>query len=116
MSTSVTDEQVRQLAGTAKPFTLALLRRDTERYQEGADATEREHQRRLVSLRADGVIAILCPVGSDTVCGVAILNVPLEEAAEIMNGDPCVQAGMMQCEVYPCHGFPGDALPAGPAS
>jgi hypothetical protein len=29
---------------------------------DGADAIELEHQRRMVSLRAEGVIAILCPV------------------------------------------------------
>lgn len=33
---------------------------------DGADATELEHQRRMVSLRIDGVIAVLCPVASDT--------------------------------------------------
>jgi hypothetical protein len=115
MNTAVTDEQVRLLAATAKPYSLGLLWWSPERYEDGADATEREHQRRMVSLRADGVIAILCPVGSDTLAGVAIMNVPPKEASEILQGDPCVQAGMMRCEVYPCHGFPGDALPAGSA-
>jgi hypothetical protein len=65
----------------------------------------------MVSLRADGVIAILCPVISDTVAGVAILTEPLGRAHEIMAADPCVQAGMMTCEVLPCLGFPGDSLP-----
>ena len=116
METTVTDEQVRQLAESAKPYSLALLKWGPERYKDGADATEREHQRRMVSLRADGVIAILCPVGSDTLAGVAIMNVPPDEAAEILDGDPCVQAGIMLCELYPCHGFPGDALPVGSAS
>ena len=113
MNTTVTDEQVQQLAATAKPYSLALLWWGPERYKDGADATEREHQRRMVSLRADGVIAILSPVGSDTLAGVAIMNVPPEEASEILDDDPCVQAGMMRREVHPCHGFPGDALPAG---
>ena len=113
MNTSVTDEQVRELAGTAKPYSLALLWWGPERYKHDADATEREHQRRMVSLRADGVISILCPVGSDTLAGVAIMNVPPEAASETLDGDPCVQAGMMRCEIYPCHGFPGDALPGG---
>ncbi|MFD5283966.1 YciI family protein [Streptomyces rubrogriseus] len=112
MSTTVTDEQVRALAATAKPYSLAFLRWGPERTMDGADAIELEHQRRMVSLRAEGVIAILCPVASDTVAGVAIMTVPAEEAAEIMAGDPCVRAGMMSCEVHPCHGFPGDALPA----
>lgn len=112
MSTTVTDEQVRQLAETAKPFSLALLRWTPDRHMDGAEATEAEHQRRMVSLRADGVIAILCPVGSDSLAGVAIMTPPLDEAREVMAADPCVQAGMMTCEVLPCHGFPGDTLPA----
>jgi len=112
MSTTVTDEQIRQLAATAKPYSLALLRWGPERHMDGAEATELEHQRRMVSLRADGVIAILCPVASDSVSGVAIMTVPPEEAREIMDGDPCVLARMIRCEVHPCHGFPGDALPA----
>jgi hypothetical protein len=112
VNTTVTDEQVRQLAETAKPYSLALLWWGPERHIDGAEATESEHQRRMVSLRADGVIAILCPVASDTLAGVAIMTVPPEEATRIMGGDPCVRAGMMRCDVHPCHGFPGDALPA----
>ncbi|MFG1947515.1 hypothetical protein [Nonomuraea sp. NPDC048826] len=111
MSTSVTDEQIRALAATAKPYSLAILQWAPGRTMEGAAAIELEHQRRMVSLRADGVIAILCPVASDAVAGVAIMTVPAEEASEIMAGDPCVRAGMMRYEVHPCHGFPGDALP-----
>jgi len=110
MNTTVTDEQVRQLAATAKPYSLALLWWGPQRYKDDADVTEREHQRRMVSLRADGLIAILCPVASDTLAGIAIMNVPPEEAGKILDDDPCVQAGMMRREVHLCHGFPGDAL------
>ncbi|RIQ32493.1 YciI family protein [Jiangella rhizosphaerae] len=112
MQTTVTDEQIRDLAATARPYSLAVLRWGPERTMDGAAATELEHQRRMASLRADGVIAILCPVASDTLAGVAIMTVPAEEAEQIMAEDPCVRAGMMRCEVYSCHGFPGDALPA----
>ncbi|WP_163509530.1 hypothetical protein [Fodinicola acaciae] len=112
MSTTVTDEQVQALAATAKSFSLALLHWSPGRTMDGADEIERQHQRRMVSLRADGVIAVLCPVASDTVAGVAIMTVPAEQAAQIMAADPCVQAGMMHCDVHPCHGFPGDGLPA----
>jgi hypothetical protein len=111
MATSVTDEQIRQLAATAKPYSLVLLRWGPERHMAGADAVELEHQRRMVSLRADGVIAILCPVGDDTLAGLAIMNLPPDAARDVMDDDPCVRAGMMACDVYPCHGFPGDALP-----
>jgi hypothetical protein len=112
MATTVTDEQIRQLAETAKPYSLVLLWWGPERHMDGAEAIELEHQRRMVSLRADGVIAILCPVGSETLAGVAIMNVPPEEARDVMDGDPCARSGMMVCEVHSCHGFPGDALPA----
>lgn len=87
MNTTVTDKQVRQLAETAQPYSMALLWWGPERHKDGADATEREHQRRMVSLRADGVIAILCPVGSDTLSGVAIMTVPPEKASEILHDD-----------------------------
>jgi hypothetical protein len=110
VKTPVTDEQIQQLAATAKPYSMALLSWGPERHMDGADATELEHQRRMVSLRVDGVIAVLCPVASDTLSGVAIMTVPAEEAREIMDGDPCVQAGMMRCEIHECHGFPGDTL------
>ena len=114
MST-VTDDQIRELAATATPFSIALLWWGPDRHQDGAEAIELEHQRRMVSLRADGVIVVLCPVGSDTLGGVAVMDVPPEEAGEIMDADPCVRAGMMRCEVHPCAGFPGDALPGGSA-
>jgi hypothetical protein len=112
MSTPVTDEQIRQLAATAKAYSLALLWWGPERHMDGAEATELEHQRRMVSLRAEGTIAILCPVGSETLAGVVIMNLPPDEARALMDGDPCVRSGMMISEVHACHGFPGDALPA----
>ena len=110
-SPTVTDEQIQALAATAKPYSLAQLRWTPERRREGSDAIELEHQRRMVSLRADGVIAILCPVVSDDIAGVAIMTESRERAQAIMADDPCVQAGMMTCEVYACAGFPGDSLP-----
>ena len=62
MSTSVTDEEIQAVAATAQPFSLVQLRWAPDRHQDGAEAVELEHQRRMVSLRADGVVAILCPV------------------------------------------------------
>ena len=40
------------------------------------------------------------------------MTIPPEQAKEVMSEDPCVHAGMMRCDVYACHSFPGDALPA----
>lgn len=112
MTTTVTDEQIQELAETAKPYSLVLLSWGPQRHMDGAEATELEHQRRMVSLRADGVIAILCPVASGTLAGVAIMTVPPGEAREIMEGDPCVRSSMILCEIHSCRSFPGDALPA----
>jgi hypothetical protein len=112
MTTTVTDEQVRQLVATAKPYSLALLWWGPERSMDGADEIERAHQRRMVSLRAEGVIAILCPVGGEKLAGAAIMHLPPDEARKVMDEDPCVRAGMMTCEVHQCHSFPGDSLPA----
>ncbi|AUN40329.1 hypothetical protein [Tsukamurella tyrosinosolvens] len=111
MGTTVTDEQIQDLVRTAQPYSLVLLRWGPRRDQDGAEAIEREHQRRMVSLRADGVIAILCPILDDAMAGMAVMAVPAERAAEIIAGDPCVRAEMMHSEVYPCLSFPGDALP-----
>lgn len=111
MGTPVTDDQLDELAARATPFSLALLRWAPDRHQDGAEAIERAHQRRMVSLRVEGVIPVLCPIASDTYAGMAILAEPVERAQEIMTADPCVQAGMMTVEVLPCFGFPGDTMP-----
>jgi hypothetical protein len=76
----------------------APIRRELRHVRGAATTVNLDHG----GLRAHPVIAK---------AGVAITTVPAEEAAEIMAGDPCVRAGMMRCEVYACHGFPGDALP-----
>lgn len=108
---TVTNEQIQALAATAKPYSLALLYWTPEKDMDGADAIGLEHQRRMVSLRADGVIAVLCPIGTETLAGLAIMTVPADRAAEIIAEDPCVQAGIMRYEVHACQGFPGDTLP-----
>lgn len=110
MST-VTDAEVEELAATARPYSLVQLSWAAGRHQEDAGTIEREHQRRMVTLRNEGAIAVLCPVQSDGLCGVAIMAQPVEQARQTMAADPCVRAGMMTVEVLPCVGFPGDSLP-----
>jgi hypothetical protein len=111
VSTTVTEEQIRDLVATGKPFSVALLWWGPNRHMDGAAAIEFQHQQRMVSLRADGTIAVLCPAQSETLAGVAVMTGPHEDARTIMSEDPCVKAGMMNCDVYPVLGFPGDALP-----
>ena len=109
--TAAVDAEIEALVAAAKPYSLVQLTWAAGRHQEDADTIEREHQRRMVTLRAEGTIAVLCPVQSDGLCGVAILTQTPEQARETMAADPCVQAGMMTVEVLPCVGFPGDSLP-----
>jgi hypothetical protein len=111
MNAAITDDQIQALAATARTYSLVQLRWAAGCHQEGADAIELEHQRRMVGLRADGTIAVLCPVLSDTIAGVAIMTLPPDDAERTMAADPCVRAGMMSVEVLPCLGFPGDSLP-----
>jgi len=111
VTTEVTDEQITTLAATARPFSLVRLSWAAGRHQDGAEAIELEHQRRMVSLRAEGVIAILCPVLTEDLCGVAIMTAEPDRARDLMAEDPCVRAGMMTVEVSGCLGFPGDAIP-----
>jgi hypothetical protein len=112
VNSPVTDEQIQQLAATGMPFSVALLWWGPNRHMDGAEAIELEHQRRMVSLRADGVIAVLCPAQSDKLAGVAVMTASPDDAKAVIDGDPCVQAEMIRCDVYPVIGFPGDALPA----
>jgi hypothetical protein len=111
MTSAVTDAQIQDLAATAGPATLGVLRWTADRHRDGAAEVELEHQRRMVTLRADGVIAILVPVLSDTLAGLAVMTVGVDEAGALFEEDPCVRAGMMTYEVHPCLTFPGDAAP-----
>jgi len=111
MSTPATDEQIQQLAATAQPFSIALLSWADGRDQDGADAIELEHQRRMIGMHADGTIAVLCPVPAGPRAGVAVMTLPVDEATAVMAADPCVESGMMTVEVHPCVGFPGDTIP-----
>jgi hypothetical protein len=111
MDPTITDEQVQQLAATARPASLVVLRWAPDRFRDGADAIEREHQRRMIALRAGGTIAVLCPVASDAIAGVAVLTVTQPETDRLMAEDPCVRAGMMTYDALACATFPGDAIP-----
>ena len=105
------DAEIEALVAAARPYSLVQLTWAAGRHREHADTIEQEHQRRMVTLRAEGAIAVLCPVQSDELCGMAIMTQTLEQARETMAADPCVQAGMMTVEVLACLGFPGDSLP-----
>jgi hypothetical protein len=106
----ITDDDMRAMIGQAKEYTLVILKPGPKRAMEGADRIVWEHGRRNFSLRADGVLSIVCPVRSDALAGVGIFDATAEETKAIMDGDPGVQAGVFVYELHSCRGFPGDSL------
>ena len=108
----ITDEYMREMLGKSREYTLVLLTATAERELDGADALVWEHGRRNFSLRAEGLLSIVCPVADESdLAGLGIFTGTPEEVAEVMEEDPAVKAGLFTYEVHPVRGFPGDRLP-----
>jgi hypothetical protein len=109
----ITDDYMRAMLGQSRSYTLVLLKAGPNRQMSGVQPIVWEHGRRNFELRADGVLAIVCPVTDDSQwSGIGIFNGSVDEVTAIMDGDPGVQAGVFEYEVHPCRSFPGDTLPA----
>ena len=113
MTTTFTDEMMREQLAQAVVYTLVVLRH-TDRYgSAGTDKIIWEHARRQMGLQADGVQPIVCPVGDETgLAGVGVFVGSHDEVCTILDSDPAVQAGILTYTVHSCRGFPGSALPA----
>jgi hypothetical protein len=113
LTTVITDEFMCQMMARTRTYTLVLLKAASGYYQPGADAIIWEHGRRQFSLRADGVLSIVCPVAETANWPgptFSIFDASAEEAARLMDEDPAVQAGVLSYEVHPVRSFPGDCL------
>jgi hypothetical protein len=111
--TAVTDEYMQQMLAKTKEYHIVLLKPGpgADNHPDIKELTW-EHGRRNFSLRADGVLSIVCPVTAETrLSGIGIFNASAEETKDIMDGDPAVQAGIFVYEIHPCRSFPGDSLP-----
>ena len=110
--TTITDEFMRETVAKTKNYCVVILKETPKRNEPGADAIVREHARRNLVHRAEGLLSVVCPIadGSD-VRGIGIYNASAEKVGELMEEDPGVKAGIFTYEVHPCRGFPGDALP-----
>jgi hypothetical protein len=108
----ITDEFMREMMTQTRSYTVVLLRMGPNADRPDRDAIIWEHGRRNFALRADGVLAIVCPIRDDSAwAGVGIFNGAPEEIARVMDEDPAVQAGVLAYEVHPARSFPGDRLP-----
>ncbi len=109
---TITDDYMRQMLATTKSYCVVILKAGPRKDEPGVEQIKREHGRRNFSLRADGVLSIVCPIadGSD-VTGIGIFNTSLEEVKKIMADDPGVKAQVFVYEAHACRSFPGDSLP-----
>lgn len=109
---TITDEYMRMMLARSRDYAAVILRAGPGYGQPGTDEVVWEHGRRNFSLRADKLLAIVCPVRDDSdVCGIAVFDGGVDEVRRIMDDDPGVRAGVFTYEVHPCRSFPGDALP-----
>ena len=109
----IDDDQMMALLMQSRPYTLLILESGPNRHTPQAGAIIREHGRRNLGLRADGVLSVVCPVPDESeLDGVGIFNLGLDETRAVMEQDPGVLAGVFVFKLHPCRGFPGDALPA----
>jgi uncharacterized protein YciI len=109
---TITDEYMQQMRAKTKNYTMVILKAGPNINQDGAEKIIWEHGRRNYEHRADGVLAIVCPISDDSdVCGLDIFNASVEEVQKIIAQDPGVKAGVFVYEIHPCRSFPGDSLP-----
>ncbi len=110
---AITDEYMRDMLQTIRPYTVVILRRTPRRDEPGADAIVWEHGRRNFELRKDGLMNIVCQVERDEsdVAGICIFSTGVDETRRIMDGDPAVMAGIFVYDIHLVYSFPGDSLP-----
>jgi hypothetical protein len=114
--TTITDDYMREMMTKTRAYTVVLLKAAPGFYEPGARAIVWEHGRRNFSLRADGLLSIVCPVTDDSeYTGVGIFNATPDETARLMDADPGVKAGIFTYEIHPVRSLPGDTLPAAAA-
>jgi hypothetical protein len=115
--TVITDELMRGMLAKAAPYTVVLLKKAHRYSDPDARAVIWEHGRRNFSLRAEGLLAIVCPIADDSQwAGIGVFTAPPEETARILDDDPAIKAGVLSYEVHPSQSFPGDSLPAAPGT
>ncbi|HEX2623547.1 MAG TPA: hypothetical protein VHL11_25475 [Phototrophicaceae bacterium] len=111
-ASTITNEFMMQMIGTAKNYSIVILKAGPKKQEPGADKIVFEHARRNFALREAGLLSIVCPVNDGSeVSGVGIFNADVEETKQIMDEDPGVKAGVFVYEIHPCRSFPGDSLP-----
>src|SRR5438128_306136 len=78
---AITDEFMRQMMSTTKNYCIVILKAGPKRNADGVEKILWEHGRRNFALRAEGVLAIVCPISDGSnVSGVGIFNATVERS------------------------------------
>ena len=110
--TTITDEYMKEMMATTKPFTIVILKKGPNFNNADAMQIIWEHGRKNFSLKADGLLPIVCPVRDESdVAGVGIFTSNAEETKKILEDDPATEAGILVYEIHPTRTFPGSSLP-----
>ena len=110
--TIISDEYMREMLKKTENYSVVILKYGPNIKMPGVEKIIWEHARRNFSLRADGILSVVCPISDGSgVSGVGIFNGGLDEVTKVMEEDPGVKAGVFVYEVHECRSFPGDMLP-----
>jgi hypothetical protein len=112
--TIITDDYMKEQLALTRPYTAVILKKGPK-YENNPDIMKIiwEHARRNFSIKADGMLPVVCPVNDGSeISGIGIFTTDAEETKKIMEEDPGVQAGIFIFEIHPTKSFPGSLLPA----
>jgi hypothetical protein len=108
----ISDEYMQEMLTKTKEYSILLLKPGPNAAHPDFKNIIWEHGRRNFSLRADGLLSIVCPITMEAdINGLGIFNTSVDEARKIMDEDPAVKEGIFIYEILPCRSFPGDSLP-----
>jgi len=108
---SITDDEIREVLKTSRPYTLVLFKAGPRADKLGADRMIWEHGRRNLKLRKEGKLDLIIRLGTEgEILGVDVFNTDIDETRRIMEDDPAVKAGVLVFEIRRAMSFPGDSL------
>jgi hypothetical protein len=112
MSTPITDDYMRQMMTTTKPYTLVILTKGPNFHRPDAMNIIWEHGRKNFQLRAEGLLSVVFPIrGEGDKAGVGVFNADIEQTTKLMEADPAIKEGILNFEIHATRSFPGDSLP-----
>ncbi len=108
---AISDETMRARLRQSKPYTVALLHATDACVRPAVDAIIWEHGRRNMALVEAGELLVVLPISDNSrLAGLGVFAGDIDRVTAILDGDPCVQAGIFRYELHPARGFPGAAL------